>query len=175
MATSEKEETTMDFKDLIPFGRERRNVPAPRGRNDHPMEAFQQEINRLFDDFFRTPSFFGGNDAVATMPRLDVSESEREYEITAELPGIEEKDVDLTLADNMLTIRGEKKASREEKHKSYYLSERTFGAFQRAIPLPAEVDKDKVEARFKNGVLTVRLPKSPEAQAKTRRIEVKAA
>jgi HSP20 family protein len=109
------------------------------------------------------------------MPRVDVSESENEYEVTAELPGIDEKDVELTLADNVLTIRGEKKVEREEKDKdkNYYMSERSFGSFRRAVPLPAEVDEDRVEANFKNGVLTVHLPKSPQAQARTRRIEVK--
>lgn len=166
----------MDFRDLIPFGRERRSVPVRRDRGEHPMETFQREVNRLFDDFFRAPTLLGGSDgAFATMPRVDVSESEREYEVTAELPGMEEKDVEVVLADNVLTVRGEKKAEREEKDKNFYLSERSFGSFRRAIPLPAEVDEDKVEAQFKNGVLTVRLPKSPEAQAKTRRIEVKAA
>ena len=167
----------MEFRDLIPFGRERRGVPAQRERHEHPLEAFQREVNRLFDDFFRTPALAGGTEGMfaAATPRVDVSESERDYEITAELPGMDEKDIELTLANNVLTIRGEKKTEREEKDKNYYLSERSFGSFRRSIPLPAEVDDDKVEARFKNGVLTVRLPKSAEAQAKTRRIEVKAA
>ena len=166
----------MDFKDLIPFGRERRTVPVQRDRGEHPMDTFQREFNRLFDDFFRAPALAGGGDgALATLPRVDVSESERGYEITAELPGIEEKDVELMLADNVLTIRGEKKAEREQKDTNYYLSERAYGSFRRAIPLPTEIDEDKVEARFKNGVLTVLLPKSPAAQARARRIEVKAA
>jgi HSP20 family protein len=171
--TSSKE-ATMDFRDLIPFGRERRSVPVRRDRGEHPMEMFQREVNQLFDDFFRTPmGFGGGNQAFAAMPRVDVSESENEYEVTAELPGIDEKDIEVTLADNLLTIRGEKKAEREEKDKNFYLNERSFGSFRRAVPLPSDVDEDRVEANFKNGVLTVRLPKSPEAQAKTRRIEVK--
>ena len=167
----------MDFRDLIPFGRERRSIPVQRDRHEHPLEAFQREVNRLFEDFFRAPARAGGAEGMfaAAAPRVDVTESERDYEITAELPGIDEKDVELTLANNLLTIRGEKKTEREEKDKNYYLSERSFGSFRRSIPLPAEVDEDKVEARFKNGVLTVRLPKSAEAQAKTRRIEVKAA
>jgi HSP20 family protein len=172
----------MDFRDLIPFGRDRGNVAVRRDRIEHPMEMFQREVNRLFEDFSRdfsrTPTpFGGGNEAFASMPRVDVSESDNEYEVTAELPGIDEKDVEVTLADNVLTIRGEKKVEREErdKGKNYYLSERSFGSFRRAVPLPAEVDEDRVEANFKNGVLTVRLPKSPQAQARTRRIEVKGA
>ena len=112
---------------------------------------------------------------MAVAPRIDISETDTELRIEVELPGIDEKDVCLTLTDNVLMIRGEKKAEREEKDKNYYVSERSFGSFQRAIPLPTEVDADKVEASFKNGVLTVRLPKTPEAEAKTRRIEVKAA
>jgi HSP20 family protein len=172
----------MDFRDLIPFGRDRGNVPIRRDRGEHPMELFQREINRLFEDFsrdfFRTPTpFGGGSEGFASVPRVDVSESENEYEVTAELPGIDEKDVEVTLADNVLTIRGEKKVEREEKDKdkNYYMSERSFGSFRRAVPLPTEVDEGGVEANFKNGVLTVRLPKSPQAQAKTRRIEVKGA
>lgn len=165
----------MDFGDLIPFGRERRSVPVRRERGEHPLKAFQREFNRLFDDFFGTPMLFGGAGTFAPMPRVDVSESDGAYVVSAELPGIDEKDVEVVLADNVLTIRGEKRAEREEKDRNYYLSERSFGSFRRAIPLPAEIDEDKVEAQFTNGVLTVRLPKSAEAQAKTRRIEVKAA
>jgi HSP20 family protein len=166
----------MDFRDLIPFGRERRGVPVQRDRHEHPLEAFQREFNRLFDDFFRAPALAGGAEGMfaAAMPRVDVKETDGEYEVSAELPGMDEKDVELTLADNVLTIRGEKKTEREKKDQDYYLSERSFGSFRRTIPLPAEVDQDKVEAHFKNGVLAVRLPKSAEAPAKTRRLEVKA-
>jgi HSP20 family protein len=168
-------EATMDFRDLIPFGRERRGVPVQRDRQEHPLEAFQREFNRLFEDFFRAPAWAGGAEGMfAAAPSVDVKETDTEYEVSAELPGMDEKDVELTLADNLLTIRGEKKTEREEKDKNYYLSERSFGSFRRTIPLPAEVDEDKVEAHFRNGVLTVRLPKSAEAQARTRRIEVKA-
>jgi HSP20 family protein len=95
--------------------------------------------------------------------------------VKAELPGVEEKDLDLQLAEGMLTIKGEKKQEREEgeKGKGYYMMERSYGSFFRRIPLPTEVQEDKVEARFKNGVLMVSLPKSPEATAKVKRIEVK--
>jgi len=164
----------MDFRELMPFGRERRTAPVQRG--DHPMDALQREMHRLFDDFFRSPATFGGGTQwpfAAATPRIDMSESEQEYEVTAELPGLDEKDVELTLADNVLTISGQKKAEREEKDRNYYLSERSFGSFRRAIPLPTEVEEDRVEAQFKNGVLTVHLPKSPEARSRTRRIEVR--
>ena len=170
----------MDFRDLIPFGRDRRDVAA--GRGDNPMESFQREMNRLFDDFFR--GFGGAGAPVArygegafgvAVPRVDVSETEAEYEVTAELPGMEEKDVEVLLDQNMLTLKGEKKAEREEKRKDYHLTERSFGSFRRTIPLPVEVDRDKVEAGFKNGVLTVKLPKAPQAQARAKRIQVKSA
>ena len=159
----------MDFRELIPFGRERRGIPVQRSGSDL-MDGFQREMNRLFDDFFRSPAPFGG-----ATPRVDVEETDDEYRVSAELPGIDENDVNVTLTNGVLTIRGEKKAEREEKDRSYYLSERSFGSFRRAIPLPSEIDEDKVEAQFKNGVLTIRLPKSAAAAANTRRIEVKAA
>jgi HSP20 family molecular chaperone IbpA len=131
LTTGSTKDATMDFRDLIPFGRDRGNVPVRREGGEHPMEMFQREVNRLFEDFsrdfFRTPTPFGGdNEVFASIPRVDVSESENEYEVTAELLGIDEKDVVVTLADNVLTIRGEKKVEREEKDKdkNYYLSER---------------------------------------------------
>ncbi len=171
----------MDFRELIPFGRDRRDV-AGRG-GDNPMEAFQREMNRLFDDFFR--GFGGGGGAPAArygegafgvaVPRVDVSETGSEYEVTAELPGMEEKDVEILLDQNMLTLKGEKRAEREQKEKDYHLTERSFGSFRRTIPLPVEVDRDKVEAGFKNGVLTIRLPKAQQAQAQAKRIQVKSA
>jgi HSP20 family protein len=163
-----------DFRDLIPFGRERRLAPFGRG-GEHPFEAFQREMSRMFDDFFRgVPTRFTGAEApFGAMPRVDVSETENEYELKAELPGLEEKDINLQLANNVLSIRGEKKAEREEKDKNYHLAERSFGSFQRSIPLPTEVEEDRVQASFKSGVLTVRLPKSERAKSQAKRIEVK--
>jgi HSP20 family protein len=162
-----------DFRDLIPFGRERRL--APFGRGGEPFEMFQREMSRMFDDFFRgAPTRFAGSEAFGgAMPRVDVTETDNEYEVTAELPGLEEKDINLQLANNVLTIRGEKKAEREEKEKNYYLSERSFGSFQRSIPFPIDVEEDRVEASFKSGVLTVRLPKTERAKSQAKRIEVK--
>ena len=164
-----------DFRDLIPFGRERRLAPFARG-GDHPFEMFQREMSRMFDDFFRgAPTRFTGAEAPfgGPMPRVDVSETDNEYEVKAELPGLEESDVNLQLANNVLSIRGEKKAEREEKDKNYYLSERSFGSFQRSIPLPTDVEEDQVQASFKSGVLTVRLPKTERAKSQARRIEIK--
>ena len=98
---------------------------------------------------------------------------EKEYEITAELPGMDESNIDVKFADGVLTIKGEKKEEKEEKKKDYYLSERRFGSFQRSFPVPESVDANKIEAKFVNGVLTVRLPKSPEAQKNEKKIAIK--
>lgn len=107
-------------------------------------------------------------------PAVDISENEKEYEITAELPGLDEKDIEVALANGGLTIKGEKQEEKEEKKKDYYLHERHFGSFQRYFPLPEDVDGDKIEARFKKGVLIVTLPKKPEAQKQVKKIAVKA-
>jgi HSP20 family protein len=152
----------------------------------HPFESFRREIDRLFDDFglgFRRP--FGRSPFAAeplfrreltwpTMPAVDVVESEKAYEITADLPGMDEKNIEVKVADGVLTIKGEKQEEKEEKKKDYYLQERSFGSFQRSFELPESVDSDKIEASFKKGVLTVTLPKSAEAQKAERKIAVKA-
>jgi HSP20 family protein len=104
---------------------------------------------------------------------VDVAERENEYEITAELPGMEEKDIEVNVSDDLLTIKGEKREEKEEKKKDYYVSERRYGSFQRSFSLPDGIDANKIEAKFINGVLTVILPKTPEAQKKQKKIEIK--
>ncbi|HZS82116.1 MAG TPA: Hsp20/alpha crystallin family protein [Stellaceae bacterium] len=161
----------MDVKSLIPWGRNR-NAPALRYAEEaSPFLALHREMNRLFDDFFRgwdlpVPSRFGWS---AGWPSVEVSETEKEFKVVAELPGLEEKDVDVTLHDGVLTLKGEKKS---ESNGSVY-SERWQGSFQRSIQLGPEVDPDKVAASFKNGVLTVTLAKRPEAQSQVKRIPIK--
>lgn len=160
----------MDFRSLMPLSR--RDVA---GAEQDPFTVIRRDMDRLFDEMargFGMPRAWGDG---GTVPRVDVQETDKAIEVKAELPGVEEKDLDLQLAEGMLTIKGEKKQEREEgeKGKGYYMMERSYGSFFRRIPLPAEVQQDKVEARFKNGVLTVSLPKSPEAAAKVKRIEVK--
>lgn len=108
-------------------------------------------------------------------PAIDLAEKDKEYEITAELPGLDEKDVEIKLSNHSLTIKGEKKEEREEKQKDYYLSERRYGSFHRSFQLPEGVDADKIEATFAKGVLTVRLPKTVEAQKAEKKISIKAA
>jgi len=104
---------------------------------------------------------------------MDLEETEKEYRITAELPGMEEKDVEVLLAGNTLTLKGEKKEEKEEKGKSFYHVERSYGTFQRTVPLPEGIDLKKIDAEFKNGVLTVKLPKTAEAKTKGRKVPIK--
>jgi HSP20 family protein len=152
-----------------------------------PFENLRREVDRLFDDFsggtWRSPfgrSFFDiepfrrSEVALAIVPAVNITQTDKGYEITAELPGMEEKDVDVKLANGVLTIRGEKRDEKEEKNKDYYVRERSFGSFERSFQLPEDVDTDKIGASFKKGVLTVALPKSGEAQRAEKKIEVKA-
>ena len=106
-------------------------------------------------------------------PAVDIADNAKAYEITAELPGMDEKNVEVKFSDGTLIIRGEKKDEKEEKNKDYHLSERRYGAFQRSFSVPDGVDAEKIEAAFKNGILTVTLPKTPEAQKKEKKIEIK--
>jgi HSP20 family protein len=153
-----------------------------------PFESLRHEVERLFDDFdrgvWRSPfrrSLFAGEPfgrrelARADMPAVDIIESEKAYEVTAELPGMDEKNIEVKVANGNLTIKGEKQEEKEEKKKDYYLHERSFGSFERTFSLPEGVDKDKIEASFKKGVLTVTLPKTPEAQKAEKKITVKGA
>lgn len=157
----------MTLRSLLPIGRDR-NV----ARNDNPFISLQREIDRLFTDFTSGfPSFTGGKTDL--LPSMDVTETDKEIEITAELPGLEEKDVQINVADNLLTIRGEKKAEKEEQDKNYRLVERSYGSFQRTLELPAGVNADAIKANIAKGVLKVTVPKPAPAQTKT--IDVKAA
>jgi HSP20 family protein len=150
---------------------------AERRAPEHPLLALQQEMNRLFEGFFRGFDRFPSDRAAGAsgtfLPRVDVTESEKEVRVTAEIPGLDEKDLDVSIARDALTLRGEKKIEAEEKRGNCYRMERSYGSFHRTIPLPAEVLTDRVEAEFKKGVLTVRLPKSPAAQRNARKITVR--
>jgi HSP20 family protein len=136
-----------------------------------PFALLQQEIDRLFDGFSRNFSSFT-NDLTA-LPRMDVAETDKAIEVTAELPGLEAKDVQLNLADNVLTIRGEKKSEREEKQKDYHLLERSFGSFARSVQLPDGVKSEDVTAEIAKGVLKVTVKKPAPKQSK--QIEIKTA
>ena len=161
-----------------------KKTPAPRAASD-PWQNFRGELDRLFDRFpgFGMPSMRRLFEAAPALdegfsfnvPAVDVTEDEKAYKIAAELPGLDEKDVDVSVAGDVLTIKGEKRQETEEKNKNWYVSERAYGAFQRAFALPEGVDRDKIAAQFTKGVLTVTLPKSAESQKQQKKIEVKAA
>lgn len=165
----------MAKKNLMPSLWKGTPVPA-RGR-DNLLDSFQQRMNDMFDDFFRgfNLSVPGSVDESfgAFSPSIDVKEGETDIVVKAELPGMEEKDIDVLLTEDTLTIKGEKKEEKEDKEKNYYHLERTYGAFHRVIPLPSEVDSKKVEATFKNGVLTIVLPKTAKAKTAGKKIAIK--
>lgn len=148
---------------------------------EHPVYSLQREMNRLFEDFFRMPSFermgelpgFGSEQTFGDItPRIDMSETDKELLVKVELPGMTEKDMNISLNREMLTISGEKKQEREQTEKGWYRMERQYGSFTRSVPLPYEIETEKVEATFKNGILSVKLPKSSVQQKETKSIPV---
>jgi HSP20 family protein len=167
----------MQIKDLMPWSRRETAISRPE-QQDNPMATLQREINRIFDNFWSKVEGANGAGDVAVgvgTPRADVVETETAVEISIELPGMDEKDVEVAVTDDVLTIKGEKKAEREDTAKGYYVAERSYGSFYRAMPLPAGVATDDAKATFEKGVLKITLAKTPEAQAKVKRIEVEAA
>jgi len=152
-----------------------------------PFENLRQDVDRLFDDvgrglwqsFGRLPiaaePLFRSDLALASMPAVDIVEGEKAYNLIAELPGMDEKAIEVKVANGTLTIKGEGQEEKEEKKQDYYLHERNFGSFERSFGIPESVDADKIAATFSKGLLTVTLPKKPEAQKPARKVEVKAA
>jgi HSP20 family protein len=158
--------------DLIPSRRSTGPMEDKPSRWD-PLEAFHRDVDRLFEDFWRGGNVFRSEPLLESLsPRMDVFEDDAEFRVTAELPGLDEDDIEVVLGDKWLTIKGEKKAEKEESEKGYKYRERSYGSFHRMIPLEVEVVADKVDAKFEKGVLTVRLPKTPEAQRKVKKILV---
>jgi len=164
---------------LTPWASKRMPV---RREEEHPVYSLQHEMNRLFDDFFRAPAFerFAEFPALHNeqflgdvTPRIDMSETDKELIVKVDLPGMTEKDVDISITQDALTISGEKKQEKEHTEKGWYRMERQYGSFSRSIPLPYEIETDKAEALYKNGVLTVKLPKSAVQQRATKSIPVK--
>jgi HSP20 family protein len=163
------------IKDMVPAGQGKETPPARR-EEEYPLYSLQRDVNRLFEDFFRgfdlRPLRMAEEKWGGFNPKMDLEETDKEYRITAELPGMEEKDVEVLLTGNSLTIKGEKKEETEEKGKSFYHMERSYGSFHRTIPLPEGIDIKRVSADFKSGVLSVRLPKTVEAKTKSQRIPI---
>ena len=149
-------------------------IPRPWGENvpsalrQDPFRALRNEVDRLFESF---P--WAGDGSTDISPRVDVCETDSEIDIDAELPGLRDKDIDLTVSGDLLTIRGEKKSEHEEKKKSYYVSERSYGSFARSIRLPFDADPSKISAKFDKGILHIAVPKPPEMATKTTKIPVK--
>lgn len=173
----------MTIRDIAPWkwGGLRRGEPTemPFGGFRWQMDMLHKDMDRLFDDMMDRPTrpFLTGEfwDRKAVMPDIDETEDEKAFIINVELPGMDEKDVDITLSGRLLTIRGEKKVDEKEEDKDFYRRERKFGAFRRTLELPGEVDEKAIEASFRKGVLTIHLPKTKEAKEKVRHIAVKAA
>ncbi|PDS28615.1 Hsp20/alpha crystallin family protein [Rhizobium phaseoli] len=167
----------MSVRDLIPWGRNNGNqVPSLLRDDDRdPFLSLHREVNRLFDDVFRgfgsgLPSLRGAS-GFGAWPSVEISDTDKAIKVTAEVPGLEEKDIEVLLDDGVLTLKGEKRSETEDKEKQF--SERYYGRFERRIPLGFEVKEDQVEATFKNGVLTVSLPKTEKAQSQVKRIAIR--
>lgn len=156
----------------------RNSLPVTQGNNRNmmsPFDVLQDRIDRMFEDFstgFRMPSMFGDGD-FAVMPSLDMHESDNQVMLSAELPGVDEKDIEISVADDMLTISGEKKSEFERKEGDRYRSERSYGRFSRSVSLPFKIEADKVEAKFNRGVLKLAIPKPAEARQQMRKIPIK--
>jgi len=158
----------------------------PRGKKEeenffHPLASFQKQMNSLFDDFFKgfgewpLAPFRGVGGKGEFMPRVDVAETDKDIKVTAELPGMTEKDVEVSLdPNNILTLKGEKHEEHEEKEEERHYVERRYGSFYRSIPLSTDVDETKIEASFKHGVLHISLPKKEVKTSQAKKIEIKA-
>ncbi len=168
----------------LPIKTEEKTPERPSASRDwRPFESLRNEVERLFDEFdWRAPLRRAALDldpiwrrelTWGQIPAVDVVEKDKAYEVTAELPGMDEKNIEVKVANGTLTIKGEKSEDKEEKRKNYYLAERRYGSFERRFQIPQGVDTGKIEASFKKGVLTITLPKTPEAQAAEKTIAVK--
>jgi HSP20 family protein len=162
----------MTLRNLVPSFSKKR-VPVSYD-SDNPFSLLHRDMDSLFDDFF---SGFDiepfGKRYSSFSPDIEVSESDKDIKISAELPGLDEKDIDVSLTDDTLTISGEKKEEKESKDKGYYMKERSYGSFKRSIPLYTEIEADKIDAHFKKGVLTIKLPKTRKEVEAKKKITVK--
>lgn len=167
----------MPVRNLIPWGRNSNTTDPAIYRNpdESPFMTLHREMNRLFDDMWRSfdgplPGLSRSNGWSPSWPSVEISDSDKDITVTAEVPGLEEKDLDASLQDGALVLKGEKRSENADKDQQF--SERLYGRFERRIPLPTEVEEDNVSASFKNGVLTVVLPKTPGAQSRAKRIAI---
>ena len=163
----------MSITNLMPW---RRKEQAPRKRGDvtidqeeeNPLALFERDMNRMFDEFFGgfglAPTWENGWSTFS--PQVDIVDSEKEIKVLVELPGLDEKDIDVSFSRNTLTISGEKRQEQEDKNKNYYRMERSYGSFKRAIPIPCEIKTEDIDATFKNGILSIVLPKATEGRCR---------
>ena len=163
----------MDFKLPMPFSPSTR---LTRAGSDDPFTSFRREMDRLFEDFNRgwaVPTTFGTSEFLS--PKVNIAETDKGLEVTADLPGIDQKDIEISLSDDVLTLKAEHKAEKEEKDekKQYHLVERSFGKFMRSFELPFEADTDKVEASFDKGVLKISVPRSTAPEKQVKKITIK--
>lgn len=172
----------MSVRNLIPWRRGNDQTPAVyREESRNPLLTLHREIDRLFDDAFRGlesrwPAFgsmFSSDRgwSSSSWPNVEIAETDKEWKVSAEVPGLEEQDIEILVGDDMLTLRGEKHSEIDDKDKQF--SERYYGRFERRMALPPDVEADRAEARFKNGVLTVSIPKSASATPRMKRIAIK--
>ena len=170
----------------VPVTTEKKTEASPTAMHMwRPLENLRREVDRLFDDFnmvpfrlpFRRPAFdiepFWSPESWVPVPPVDLVERDNAYEVHADLPGIDEKDIEVKVSNGVLTIKGQKQEDKEEKKEHFHLRERRFGSYERALRVPENVETAKIEANFKKGVLTVMLPKTTEAQKQVKKIEVK--
>jgi HSP20 family protein len=154
-------------------------VPTTFRGDSDPFKALRREMDRFFDDFWKRPALRSSlapfERETPIFPDIDVFENDKMFQITAELPGLTEKDIKVDLNHNLLTISGEKKLEKEDKGNNYYICERSAGSFYRTIQIPTAVDENNIDAKMKDGILKITLPKSAEALAHTKQIEVKKA
>ncbi len=165
----------MSITNLMPWRRKehtthRRGDIAVNREEENPLTLFERDTNRMFDDFFGgfglASSDFWDTPWSAFSPQVDIVDGEKEIKVSVELPGLDEKDIDVSLSHDTLTISGEKRQEKEDKGKNFYRMERSYGSFKRAIPIPCEVKTEAVDAKFKNGVLSIVLPKASEGQCR---------
>ena len=177
----------MELKNLLTpwnwFKKEEEHSPTAQTHNgvkstDYPLRQLHHDLDTLFDQMLHgVPQLSGNTKQSSTwggllMPQVDIGERQKDYVITVEVPGVQEKDIDLTLIDGTLTIRGEKRDEHEEKDKQYHRVERSYGSFQRILSLPTDADENTIKAKFKDGVLTITIAKDPQAKPPVRKIAI---
>ena len=161
----------MSFRDISLF--RKKSVPVKRETHD-PFSLMNRDMESLFDDFFRGFDLdpFFGPDISSYSPKVDVKESDKEIKVLAELPGMDEKDINVSLNKDSLTLRGEKKEEKEENDIGYHRLERSYGSFCRTIPIPVEIENNKVTASYKKGILTITIPKNKKTIEEKKKVKI---